>query len=109
MTGRTVQLALASWLVCLPATAHAQLRTQVVATGLSNPVAFVGDPVDHSTFYVVEQRGTIRVVRDAVVSQTMFLDIRSVISAGGERGLLGLAFAPDAATSRRFYVNFTNA
>lgn len=29
-------------------------------------------------------------------------------SSGGERGLLGLAFPPDAATSRRFYVNFTN-
>lgn len=29
-------------------------------------------------------------------------------SRGGERGLLGLAFPPDAATSRRFYVNFTN-
>ena len=30
------------------------------------------------------------------------------ISAGGERGLLGLAFAPDYATSGRFFVNFTN-
>ena len=38
----------------------------------------------------------------------MFLDIRAVVSAGGERGLLGFAFAPDAAMSRRFYVNFTN-
>ena len=37
-----------------------------------------------------------------------FSIIRSVIAAGGERGLLGLAFPPDAATSRRFYVNFTN-
>jgi len=94
--------------MCLPAIAQAQLRTQVVATGLSNPIAFVVDPVDPTTFYVVEQRGTIRTVRNNVVSPTMFLDLRSVISAGGERGLLGLAFAPDAAAARRFYVNFTN-
>ena len=88
--------------------ATAQLRTQVIATGLSNPVAFVMDPLDHSTFYVVEQRGTIRTLRNGTLSPAFFLDIRSVISAGGERGLLGLAFPPDHADSRRFYVNFTN-
>ena len=88
--------------------AQAQVRTQVVATGLSNPVAFVMDPLDHSTFYVVEQRGTIRTLRNGTLSAAFFLDIRSAISAGGERGLLGMAFPPDHAESRRFYVNFTN-
>ena len=86
----------------------AQLRTQVVATGLTNPVAFVVDPGDPSTFYVVEQRGTIRTVRNNVVSATFALDVRTQISAGGERGLLGLAFPPDAVESRRVFVNFTN-
>ncbi|MDO8680048.1 MAG: PQQ-dependent sugar dehydrogenase [Acidobacteriota bacterium] len=102
----TASLVLASLL--LPAAAMAQLRTQVVATGLSNPVAFVVDPVDPSTFYVVEQRGTIRTVRNNAVATTFALDIRSQISAGGERGLLGMAFSPDAAESRRVFVNFTN-
>jgi len=92
----------------LPAAAQAQLRTQIVATGLVNPVAFVMDPVDHSTFYVVEQRGTIRIVRNNTTSPTFFLDVRSQISAGGERGLLGLAFPPNAPESRRFFVTFTN-
>ena len=102
----TVSLVIATLLV--PAGAMAQLRTQVVATGLTNPVAFVVDPGDPSTFYVVEQRGTIRTVRNNAVSATVVLDIRSQISAGGERGLLGLAFSPDAAESRRVFVNFTN-
>ena len=92
----------------LPAAAWAQMRTQVVASGLVNPVAFVVDPGDRATFYVVEQRGTIRTVRNGAVSPTVFLDLRASISAGGERGLLGLAFPPDAVASRRFYVNFTN-
>ena len=76
-------------LTWLPAGAQAQLRTQVIATGLVNPVAFVMDPVDHQTFYVVEQRGTIRIVRDNTVAPGFFLDIRAAISSGGERGLLG--------------------
>ena len=91
-----------------PGIATAQLRTSVVATGLVNPVAFVVDPMDASTFLVVEQRGTIRGIRNGVVSSTMFLDIRGQLSAGGERGLLGIAFPPDAVQSRRFYINFTN-
>jgi hypothetical protein len=37
-----------------PMAAAAQMRSQVIATGFSSPVAFVMDPSDHSTFYVVE-------------------------------------------------------
>ena len=83
-----------SLLLGLPAIAQAQLRSQVIATGLTNPVAFVADPIDSATFFVIEQRGTIRTVRNGSVSSTFFLDVRSTISAGGERGLLGLAFPP---------------
>jgi glucose/arabinose dehydrogenase len=95
-------------LLSFPLSALGQMRTQVVATGFSNPVAFVVDPGDPSTFYVVEQRGTIRTLQHTTVSETLFLDLRASISASGERGLLGLAFPPDAVESRRFYVNFTN-
>ena len=94
-------------LLC-PAVAVAQLRTQVVASGLTNPVAFVADPTDPSTFYVVEQRGTIRLVRNNTASATFALDIRAQISAGGERGLLGMAFPPDAPETSRVFINFTN-
>ena len=37
----------------------------------------------------------------------MFLDITSRVLSGGEQGLLGLAFHPDYATNRRFFVNYT--
>ena len=39
----------------------------------------------------------------------IFLDLSSVVSSGGERGLLGLAFAPDALDGGRFFVDFTDA
>ena len=96
------------FLLSFPVPAAAQMRTEVVATGLSNPIAFVVDPGDPSIFYVVEQRGTIRTVRENTVSASLFLDLRSSVLAGGERGLLGMAFPPDAVETRRFYVNFTN-
>ena len=96
-------------LVLTGSTASAQLRAVVYASGFSEPVAFVQDPSDPTTQFVVEQAGTIRVIREGAVQSTPFLDIRSVVLAGGERGLLGLAFPPDYATSGRFYVNFTRA
>ena len=100
---------MAALLCCgLPLAAVAQLRSQVVASGFANPVAFVGDPGNRSTFYVVEQRGTIRTLTNGVVASTFFLDLRGQIAAGGEQGLLGLAFPPDSTTTGRFYVNFTN-
>lgn len=87
----------------------AQLRTQLVAQGLSAPVAFVPDPTSTTRFFVVQQGGLIRVLENGVLLPTPLLDLRPpVILAGGEQGLLGMAFAPDAATSGRFFVNFTS-
>jgi glucose/arabinose dehydrogenase len=88
--------------------AGAQLRGQTYASGFSAPVAFVQDPTDRSIQFVVQQEGRIRVVRNGSILPVDFLDLTSSISAGGERGLLGLAFAPDYASSGRFYANFTN-
>jgi glucose/arabinose dehydrogenase len=88
--------------------AEAQLSARVHASGFSSPVAFVQDPVSSNVQYVVEQAGSIRVVRDGVVLATDFLDLRGAISSGGERGLLGMAFDPGYLANRRFYVNFTN-
>jgi glucose/arabinose dehydrogenase len=99
-------LAVAAILFGAAATAHAQLSTRVHASGFNSPVAFVQDPVFTNVQYVVEQDGRIRVVRDGTVLATDFLDLRAPVLSGGERGLLGMAFAP--ADSNRFYVNFTN-
>jgi glucose/arabinose dehydrogenase len=84
------------------------VRSVVYVTGLQSPVAFVQDPGDRAVFFALEQSGRIRVVRNRVVEQD-FLDLRSIVSSGGERGLLGLALAPDFGQSGRFFVNFTNA
>lgn len=95
----------------LPMTASAQLKATPYVTGLSAPIAFVQDPADPANQYVVQQGGRIRLVRNGVLQATDFLTITAAdgFVSGGEQGLLGLAFAPDYATSGRFFVNFTNA
>ena len=93
--------------VLAAAPAYAQLQGQLYASGFVSPVAFVQDPTDRSVQFVVEQGGRIRVVRNGAVLGD-FLNLTGSISCCGERGLLGLAFAPDYASSGRFYVNFTN-
>lgn len=95
----------------LAATAHsavAQIQAQLVVSGLSTPVAFVQDPSRPDVQLVVEQGGRIRVVLNGVLTDPDFLDLTTEVLFSGEQGLLGLAFAPDYATSRRIYVNFIN-
>jgi glucose/arabinose dehydrogenase len=99
---------LAAILLSLPCSIAAQIRTDVFASGFQSPLAFVQDPTDTNVFFVVEQAGRIRTLRNRNIEATDFLDLRSVVSSGGERGLLGLAFAPDYPASGRFFVNFTD-
>jgi len=93
----------------LPTTAAAALQAVPVVSGLTLPVGMVPDPADRTVLYVVEQEGRIRVVKNGVLQATPFLDITAdTIFAGDERGLLGLAFAPDYLASGRFFVHFNN-
>ena len=87
------------------------LTTQLVASGLNRPVGIAHARGDASRLYVVQQPGQIRLIKNGVVQTTNFLNIQSLVtggtSGGDERGLLGLAFAPDYNSSGKFYVNYT--
>ena len=88
--------------------AFAQLQAELVVTGLTQPVAFVQDPSDSSVQLIVQQDGRVRALKNGVLQTNDYLDLRSVVLDSGEQGLLGLAFAPNYATSRRVFVNFIN-
>ena len=92
----------------LVGSASAQIASDIVASGLRNPVAVLADPTASASFFVVEQEGVVRYVREGRPLAEPFLDLRSAVVSGGERGLLGMALSPDFADSRRFFVNFTN-
>jgi hypothetical protein len=72
-----------------------------------SPVYLTSPPGDRDRLFVVEQPGRILISRGGSTLPTPFLDLRSIVSFGGERGLLSMAFPPDYATSGRFYVYFT--
>ena len=81
-------------------------RTQF-ANGFTAPVEITN--AGDSRLFVVQQGGAIRILNaDGTKNTTNFLNISSLISAGGEGGLLGLAFHPDYASNGFFYVNYTN-
>ena len=78
------------------------------ADGFSSPLALknAGD----ERLFVVEQGGVIKIVDlNGTVNTTPFLDIQSIVNAGGERGLLGLAFHPEYQANGRFFVHYSNS
>jgi glucose/arabinose dehydrogenase len=80
----------------------------LVAGGFNGPVHVTGAGDSSGRLFVVERRGRIRIVTGTTVSAVPFLDIRGrVLSDGGEQGLLSVAFPPDFAATRKFYVDYT--
>jgi glucose/arabinose dehydrogenase len=73
-----------------------------------SPVYVAGAPGFPQLLFVVEQPGRIVVLKGGRRAGT-FLDLRDRVDYGGERGLLSVAFPPDYARSRRFYVYYTDA
>jgi len=90
------------------ATPRAAVQLVEVARGLTHPL-FVTQANDGSgRLFVVEQGGRVRTLRASGLDDEPFLDARSLLdNASGERGLLGLALAPDFATSGVVYIAHT--
>ena len=72
------------------------------------PVYVTGAPGYPKLLFVVEQGGEVRMIRNGHTLRKPFLDISGMVASGGERGLLSIAFPPDYAQSRRFYVYYTD-
>jgi hypothetical protein len=108
MTARRALAALViAVLLCASAPLFSAIQLTTVLTGLSSPL-FVGHAGDGSDrLFVVERGGLIKVLQPGASSPTVFLDIRAKVLAGGEQGLLGLAFHPDHESNGRFFVFYT--
>jgi glucose/arabinose dehydrogenase len=99
--------AIAAAFLCLPSLLFAQIQIAPVASGLSSPL-FVGHAGDGTNrLFIVEQRGTIRVLQPGGTTATVFLNINAKVVSGGEQGLLGLAFHPQYVSNGRFFVYYT--
>ena len=80
-----------------------------IADGFAYPLQVVVPPGGaRDELYVVQQAGLVRVLKGGKIQPKPFLDVRRLVTAGGEQGLLGLSFAPDYVTSRQFVVDYTD-
>lgn len=98
--------------ICLAANitiakAQPEIGYQTVTSGLNNPIDVVTAPGD-SRLFIAQQNGLIRIWNGTALSD--FINIGSVLTnpAGGEQGLLSIAFHPSYNTNRYFFVWYTN-
>lgn len=82
------------------------LALEPVTGGLERPVS-IANAGDDRLFFV-EQGGLIRVWNGTALLPEPFLDLTSLVSTGGERGLLGLAFHPAYLQNGHFFVDYTD-
>ena len=85
---------------------RAAFTPRPLASGFSQPIFVTAAKGEAGRLYVVEQGGTIQVLQNGKRRGTL-LDIRRLVTAGGEQGLLGLAFHPSYPRVRKFYVQYT--
>lgn len=81
---------------------------EVISGGINSPVDLSHAGDGSGRLFIVEKGGTIRVYKAGTFLTKPFLDISALVSRGGERGLLGLAFSPNYVTNGTFYVNYTD-
>lgn len=83
-----------------------EIALEPLASGIG-PITSIANAGD-SRLFVTLQTGKILIYSGGQVQPAAFLDLAPVISCCIERGLLGIAFHPQYAANRFFFVNYTN-
>jgi glucose/arabinose dehydrogenase len=92
-----------------PSADNGSFKFTRIASGLQSPVYLTGAGDGSGRIFIVEQTGRIRIVKNGGLLPAPFLDIRSLVESGGERGLLSVAFHPQFKTNGIFIVDYTRA
>jgi len=79
-----------------------------VATVAGGPLAIAAPHDGSGRLFVAAQDGRAWVVDHGTTGSTPLLDLRSLVTSGGERGLLGLAIHPSFPTDPRVFVDYTD-
>jgi len=79
--------------------------TEIVAAGFTVPTTVV--PIPDGRLLVAEKGGRIWVVEDRAGGAALVLDLSAEVNDAGERGLLGMAIAPDFEESGWLYLAYT--
>ncbi len=104
-----------------PSTAYSLVNALGTLT-FDQPVCLATPPGETQRLFVCEKTGIIRVVNNVTAaspSSSVFLDLKTLVNGGNnqtfvdnsaigdERGLLGLAFHPNYASNRQFYIFYS--
>lgn len=90
-----------------PSSVH--VRFHAVVSGLSAPVGVTSARDGSHRLFVVQQGGTVRVVKDGRLRSRIYLNLGSRLASGGEQGLLSIAFHPHFAGHPSVYAAYTRA
>jgi glucose/arabinose dehydrogenase len=93
---------------CTGPTAGSKITARQIGTVPGAAMLATSPPADPRLF-VVDRDGSIWIFDNEVRVQEAFLDISDDIVAGGEQGLLGLAFHPMYAANGLFFVFYTTS
>jgi len=84
------------------------IQLESVVGGLTDPIGVTNAGDGSGRLFVNERGGLVRVVNpDGTLRDLDFVDISDRVEAGGERGLLGLAFHPNFAANGRVFVHYS--
>jgi glucose/arabinose dehydrogenase len=85
------------------------VTSKQVASGLSRPTAIAAPDDGTGRLFITEKPGTVRVYHPdtGLAEEPLFSIADSVDDSENERGLLGIALAPDFADSQQLYVAYT--
>ncbi len=106
-------IAIAAVILLIASTAFSQTLTppaislQTFNTTLSSPVG-IYHCGDNRLFVLEQSQADIEILDTNGTYIGTFLDLTGLVTTGGERGLLGLAFHPDYQNNGYFFVNYTN-
>jgi len=91
------------------AVAQPTIQFNQIISGLSSPLDIKNAGDGTNRLFIVEQTGKVKIYANGSVLSTPFIDLSTLITtAGGEQGLLGIAFPPYYKRHRFFFVYYTN-
>ena len=101
---------LTALLVLAFSAAHADLSTELVADGFTEPVFVTAAPGDESRLFVVERGGVIKIILtvDDTVLATPFMDISDLVATEDLQSTHGLAFHPEYASNGFVFIYYSN-
>lgn len=89
-------------------TATPQLKRELIIENLELPVQVTHAGDGSGRLFIVEQEGRIRIFKDGVENDQLFIDISSQVACCGEMGLMNVAFSPSFPSNHLLYLSYTS-